>query len=248
LGYHKAMVNAVIIPVYNEAATLPGVLARIREYHAGPLIAVDDGSTDGSGAILDNFPGIDIIRRPVNLGYGQAIIDGFKRAVEKGYNLVITIDCDEQHEPALIPAMFGGIGQLDTLSGSRYLADGLGQDQPPENRRKINVAVTAAINRITGYQITDSFCGFKCYKVEALKGLSLDEPGYAMPLQFWVQARALGLKVGEIPVPRIYKNLDRTFGGGIDDPAKRLEYYMNVLEKEVKRWSMSSSWEPIRTI
>ncbi|MDH5509265.1 MAG: glycosyltransferase family 2 protein [Nitrospinota bacterium] len=242
------MVNAVIIPVFNEAATLPGVLAKIREFHKGPLIAVDDGSTDGSGAILERFAGLDIIRKPANMGYGQALIDGFARAVEKEYRLAITIDCDEQHEPAMIPEMFQKIGDLDVLSGSRYLTEQEGQDIPPEHRRKINIAITTTVNSITGYKLTDSFCGFKCYKVEALKKLRLDEPGYAMPLQFWIQAAHFGLAVKETPVPRIYKNLDRTFGGGMDDPVQRRAYYMGVLEKEVKRWSISSSWEPTRTI
>jgi len=241
------MTNVVIMPVYNEAATLSDVLAKIKVHHRGPIIAIDDGSTDASGAILDQYGGIDVIRNQPNMGYGNALIKGFARALEKGYLLAVTIDCDEQHEPALIPAMFANINELDVLSGSRYLASEGGQDKPPEERRNINMTITALLNRITGYNLTDSFCGFKCYRLEAMKKLKLDETGYAMPVQFWVQASHFRLKVGEMAVPRIYKNLDRTFGGGIDDPEKRLEYYKGVLEKELERWSISSPWEPTRT-
>jgi dolichol-phosphate mannosyltransferase len=242
------MENAVIMPVYNEAGTLPGVLRRVRRFHQGPIIAIDDGSVDGSGQILRDFGGLDVIRHEKNMGYGKSLIDGFARAIELKSPLAVTIDCDEQHEPCLIPAMFAGIGSLDILSGSRYLADEEGQDAPPENRLRINKSVTTIINRLTGFGLTDSFCGFKCHKMEAMARLKLDESGYALPIQFWVQVRHFGLTVGEIPVPRIYKNRSRAFGGGIDDPEKRYDYYMAVLEKELKRWSTSSSSAPTPTI
>lgn len=243
----QAMTDCVIMPVYNEAGTLPGVLARIRDFHQGPLIAVDDGSTDGSGQILARFGGLSIIQRQRNMGYGQALIDGFALAAARGYHRAVTIDCDEQHEPSLIPRMFEKIGDFDILSGSRYLEESDNHDPAPEDRGRINRVITEKLNLITGYNLTDSFCGFKCYKVEALKRLSLDEPGYAMPLQFWAQAFRLGLTVSEIAVPRIYKNLGRTFGGGIDDPQARLKYYMDVLERELAKWPISSSSAPTRT-
>ena len=241
------MENAVIIPVYNEATTLPGVLARVRRFHSGLIIAVDDGSTDGSGEILRDFKGLDIVRHETNMGYGQSLNDGFARALELSTPLAVTMDCDEQHEPALIPAMFEKIGALDVLSGSRYLREDPGQDQAPPQRLRINRSITAIINTITGYGLTDSFCGFKCHRMEAMARLRLDEPGYAWPIQFWVQARHFGLRVEEIAVPRIYKDRSRTFGGGIDDPEKRYDYYMTVLERETRKWPMSSSLAPIRT-
>ncbi|MDR7568467.1 MAG: glycosyltransferase family 2 protein, partial [Armatimonadota bacterium] len=66
--------------------------------------------------------------------------------------------------------------------------------------------------------------------------LELDEPSYGMPLQVWVQAAALKLRVREIPIGRIYKNPARRFWGGLDDPEVRLRYYREVLHRAAKRW------------
>lgn len=231
--------NLVVVPVYNEAQTLKGVLEKIRYFHEGDILAVDDGSTDGSSDILEERKDIKVLRHPGNLGYGRSIIDGLDYAVTRGYKKVVTIDCDEQHEPRLIPAMFREVGDLDTLSGSRYLKPGPADDNPPEDRRSINVKITEIINDITGFNLTDSFCGFKCYRTRSLKKLQLDEPGYAQPLQFWIQAKRFGLTVGEIATPLIYKNLNRSFGGALDSPDLRLMYYKRVIERELKRWSIS---------
>jgi dolichol-phosphate mannosyltransferase len=242
------MKKLVVIPVYNEAKTLKGVLDRISEHHSGDIVAVDDGSTDGSAEILDNYPGLIVINHEQNSGYGRSLIDGFRYAVDRRYDLVVTIDCDEQHEPRLIPMMFNSIDKFDILSGSRYLRESERADRAPEDRRRINMLITKAINQITGFNLTDSFCGFKCYQTSALAKLSLDEAGYAQPIQFWIQANHFGLTVREIAVPRIYKNLDRKFGGGIDNPELRLAYYMGVMEKEMEKWSIFSSSELTPTI
>ncbi|MGK7344680.1 MAG: glycosyltransferase family 2 protein [Candidatus Nitrospinota bacterium M3_3B_026] len=240
--------NLVVVPVYNEEETVGGVLEEIRRHHDGDILAIDDGSTDGSRRIISDFEGIAILRRHRNLGYGRSIIDGLRHAEEYGYEKVATIDCDEQHEPALIPVMFEKLGGLDVLSGSRYLTPESKMSEPPPDRRRVNMAVTRIINGITGYNLTDSFCGFKVYRARKLRRLRLDEPGYAQPLQFWIQAWRFGLEVGEMPVPLIYKNLDRSFGVTLDDPELRLMYYKRVIERELSRWSTSSSSARTRTI
>ena len=242
------MKKLVIAPVYNEAETLSAVMARMKKCHDGDIVVVDDGSTDGSARILETIDGIKVIRHRNNLGYGQSLIDGFGYALDNRYELVVTIDCDEQHEPCMIPAMFRNIGDNDVLSGSRYLPMSEACGEPPKQRRNINMAITKIINKVTRFELTDSFCGFKCYKTSALARLYLDEPGYAMPLQFWVQAGHFGLKVAETPTPRIYKNMSREFGEGLDNPESRLEYYLRVIEKELCKWSICSSPELIRTI
>jgi len=139
------------------------------------------------------------------------------------------------------------MGDADIISCSRYLAENGSGDSPPPDRYRINMILTERINRITGYNLTDSFCGMKGYRVKALEKLDLHENGYAFPLEFWIQARHFGLTVEEFPIERIYKNLERSFGKELDDPDKRLEYYNSVLEKELKRWSKSSPLELTRT-
>ncbi len=225
------------MPMYNEEQTLEGVLRAVRRYAPeADILVVDDGSTDRSSEILARFPEVRVIRHPENRGYGASLITGFRYALEHGYDVVVTMDCDEQHEPYLIPDLLEALEGADIVSGSRYLpGSSRGQDPPPD-RLRINREITAEVNRLTGLGITDAFCGFKAYRAEALRRLELDEPSYGMPLQVWVQAAALGLRVREIPIGRIYKNPARRFWGGLEDPEVRLRYYREVLHRAAKRW------------
>ncbi|MDR5684134.1 MAG: glycosyltransferase family 2 protein [Armatimonadota bacterium] len=228
----------IVMPLYNEEATLRDVLRAVRRYapEGADILVVDDGSTDQSPEILREFPDVHVIRHGENRGYGASLIDGFRYAIERGYDVVVTIDCDEQHEPYLIPDLLSALDGVDIASGSRYLpGSSRGQETPPD-RLQINREITDRINILTGYAITDAFCGFKAYRIEALRKMQLDEPSYGMPLQVWVQAAHHGLRVREIPIGRIYKNPQRRFWGGLDDAAVRRAYYLDVLRREADRW------------
>ncbi len=228
----------VVIPLFNEEVTLAEVLAEVRRaVPDADILVVDDGSTDGSGRILEAEAAGDsrlaVIQHPENRGYGQALIDGFAHATSRGYDAVVTIDCDAQHEPRQIPQFLAALADADIVSGSRYLDPAAGGDPAPPDRLAINRETTTRLRELTGYSLTDAWCGFKAYRTSALTWLSLTEPGYGMPLQVWIQAARLGLRVKEISTPRIYKNPQRRFWGGLDDPAERRRYYREVLEREL---------------
>lgn len=226
----------LVIPLYNEEEHIENVIKKVREHFSGNILAINDGSTDGSGEILSKIKGIKAIEQNENCGYGCVLINGFKHAIENSYELVLTMDCDDQHEPSLIPNFLKEITNYDIVSGSRYLKKNSPLfEAPPPDRKKINKEITELINQHTGYNLTDTFCGFKAYKVEAIKKLNLDELGYAFPLQVWIQAYKKGLVVKEIPVGLIYKNINRTFGSNLDDPSERKEYYRSVIERELTR-------------
>jgi len=238
----------VAVPVYNEETHIDGVIKAIRGNYSGDILLINDGSTDDSSKIIANQKGIESLTHEKNLGYGKSLVDAFEYAGEKGYHCLVTIDCDEQHEPSQIPVIFEKMGDYDIFSASRYLEDYKKNDAAPKDRYRINQIITHNINNITGYHLTDGFCGMKGYRVEALKKFDLKESGYAFPIEFWIQAYKLGLTVGEFPIQRIYKNLNRTFGGRLDNPDNRLDYYMEVLERELKRWQISSQSALTRTI
>lgn len=227
----------VAIPVFNEAATLPAVLAEVRKY-ARDILVIDDGSTDATPELLRAEAGIRRIRHHGNLGYGQSLIDAFRYADCKDYDWLITIDCDEQHEPAWIPEFMKAAleDDADILSGSRYLVDYLSNSRPPPDRRAINQKITDLLNEVLGLNITDAFCGFKAYRVSALRRLNITVPGYGMPMQFWPQVVREGLRVRELPVRRIYRDVERSFGGSLDDADSRLLYYYDVLIHELGRF------------
>lgn len=234
------------VPVFNEEDHLLPVLAEVRRY-ASHVLVVDDGSTDATPALLRGRPGVRVIRHAENRGYGQALISAFDYAISRGFDWLITMDCDLQHEPAAIPRFVQEteLGGVDILSGSRYLVDQPGASPVPADRRRINLIITRLLNELLSLRLTDAFCGFKAYRVAALARLRLDIPGYAMPLQLWVQAVRLGLRVKEIPVRLIYNDPDRHFGGHLDDPDSRLAHYLAVISRELARTGLIEGSLPI---
>lgn len=226
----------VAVPVFNEGKTLRRVLTAIQE-HANDVLVIDDGSTDDTRRLLAEMPDVCQVVHPVNEGYGQSIIDAFRFADSHGYDWVITMDCDEQHEPEQIPEFVAAATEdvADVISGSRYLRRYEGDDPPPVERRRINHTINQILAQTLNLHLTDSFCGFKAHRVAAMRRLALDETGYAFPLQFWVQAVRTELRIRELPVRRIYRDASRTFGGMLDDPAARLQHYLEVFVRELRR-------------
>jgi dolichol-phosphate mannosyltransferase len=227
------------LPVYNEAAHVCPVLDEVARY-ADDILVVDDGSTDGTSERLAARNDIRRIRHETNRGYGAALKTAFDYGIENHYDVLVTIDCDGQHEPQRISQLVAACRGADIVSGSRYLWNEGQARRAPAERRQINVQITRELNERLGLTLTDAFCGFKAYRVEALARLRITEPGYGMPLELWVQAAHHGLRIVEIPVPLIYLEEERSFGGSLDDGRKRLDYYHRVLDgalAEVQRQS-----------
>jgi len=229
----------IAIPVFNEQKHVTAVLNAVRQFHRDVLV-IDDGSTDGTGELLDKLQSagkIHLIRHRENTGYGRSLIDAFAFADSRGYDWVITMDCDEQHEPTMIPRFISEIkmNDADIISGSRYLEVESNGDAPPPDRRRINLQLTAIINEQFGLNLTDAFCGFKAHRVSAMRRLRLDVSGYAFPMQLWPQAAAARLRIREIPVRLIYNDPNRHFGGTLDDADNRLRHYLGVLKMETER-------------
>lgn len=226
----------IAIPVFNERKYVEHVLARVKSFH-DDILLIDDGSTDGTGQYLSQRSDIHLIRHPENRGYGQSLIDAFAWADARGYEWVITMDCDEQHEPERIPDFIRAIeaDQWDLISGSRYLDHRLDNDLPPTDRRAINATITSILNDLYHLDLTDSFCGFKAHRVSAMRKLELNIPGYAFPMQLWPQVAEHKLRVTELPVRLIYNDPNRHFGGMLDDATHRLQHYLDVLCAEQRR-------------
>lgn len=225
------------LPVHNEESHLVPVLAEVRKY-ASDVLVVNDGSKDGTARVLSEIDGITVVTHEVNQGYGAALRTAFRYAIEHEYDVLVTIDCDGQHEPSLIPAMAAAVypdhdEPYDIVSGSRYLKRFEGDSVPPEERRRINMQITNMLNESLGLNLTDGFCGFKAYRTLPLENLEITELGYAMPLQLWVQAVHHGFRIKEFAVPLVYLDEKRSFGGSLDDSARRLAYYREVMDREL---------------
>ncbi len=223
------------IPVYNEQKHVMHVLEEVRRY-AGDVLVIDDGSTDETPCLLAKQP-VEVIRHAENRGYGRSMQDMIRWAQFDSFDWLITMDCDEQHEPAAIPEFVRSIerDEADVISGTRYMKRSDSDDCPPIDRRAINQTITDELNERLGLDLTDSFCGFKAYRVSACAGLDLDVDGYEFPMQFWVQAVAHRLRIVELPVRLIYNDPSRSFGGPLDEPTRRLQHYRQTLYAELLR-------------
>jgi dolichol-phosphate mannosyltransferase len=227
------------LPVYNEESHVAEVLERVHSFSADVLV-IDDGSKDGTARELAKFPWARVVSHSRNMGYGAALKSAFQYLIDSDFDALVTIDCDGQHEPRLIPELVAALApEVDIVSGSRYLAHHAGDSLPPPERRRINEILTRELNEKLELSLTDAFCGFKAYRVEALSKFDITEPGYAMPLQVWVQAAALGMKIVEFPVPLIYLEEERSFGGALDNSQYRLDHYHDVLARELVRFAVS---------
>ncbi|MCC9606651.1 glycosyltransferase family 2 protein [Blastopirellula sp. JC732] len=222
------------LPVFNERGTVHSVLDEVARY-SSDILVVDDGSSDGTAELLAERSDIQVVTHAKNRGYGAALKTAFDYAAAENYDIIVTIDCDGQHEPQRIPRFVAACQNVDIVSGSRYLKQYSGDSEPPAERRWINQLLTAEINQRLGYQLTDAFCGFKAYRVDAISQLPVTEFGYAMPLELWVEAARAGLSVIELPVPLVYLDEKRSFGGNLDDGTTRLNYYHLVLDRTMAR-------------
>lgn len=221
------------LPVYNEVGYVDHVLDEVLKF-ASDVLAVNDGSNDGTGELLDRRTDIAVVHHDQNQGYGAALRTAFRYAIDEGYEIIVTLDCDGQHQPKRIPRFVSACKDVDIVSGSRYLKKYDGDSVPPAQRLLINKQITKTINDLFQWNLTDTFCGFKAYRTEAIAKLDITVDGYAMPLELWTQAAMLGFRILEVPVPLIYLDEKRSFGGALDDGNVRLAYYNQVIDQSIK--------------
>lgn len=234
------MKTLVALPVFNEAKHVTAVLDEVARF-ADDVLVVDDGSTDGTSRLLSSRRDVTVTTFAQNRGYGAALRAAFLHASRLDYDAIITIDCDHQHEPKRIPQFVEALAKHDIVSGSRYLSVFDDDSAPPEDRWKINRIVTAELNRQLQLDLTDAFCGFKAYRVRELSQLTITEPGYAMPLELWVEAATAGLRIRELAVPLIYLEEKRSFGGELDHAETRLRHYRDIIRRSLRRQNRRST-------
>ena len=165
------MSDAVLLPVYNEGPTVGSVLDAVRAFYFGEVIVVDDGSTDETTRVLAERDDISVVHLDRNCGYGCALRVGFRVASDLGVTQLITMDCDGQHEPSHIVQFCEALSSCgtDIVSGSRYLPGSGATGTVPGDRQEVNRRVTEVVNAVTGWELTDTFCGFKAYRADALR-------------------------------------------------------------------------------
>jgi dolichol-phosphate mannosyltransferase len=201
----------VVIPTYNEAENLPGLIAELHALAVPGLsvLVVDDNSPDGTGQVADclaeRLPGVvQVVHRAGKEGLGRAYIAGFRRALADGADLIIQMDADFSHPTACIPTMLEYIRDYDVVVGSRYVRGGQLDERWGWWRRFLSWwANEVWSRRILGLQTRDITAGFKCWRRATLMGIGLDRVGsngYAFQVEMAYLTEHLGYKVVEVPI------------------------------------------------
>ena len=164
------------IPIFNEERHLEGVLREVRRYSPNILI-INDGSTDHTADLLAAQKDLTVITHPTNRGYGAALISAFDHVKQHPeFDVLVTMDCDGQHEPARIAVLLEAMDDADIVSGSRYLRDFHQDTEAPQDRRRINFQITKELNARHGLHLTDAFpqCDTRLHSGCALAWINLD--------------------------------------------------------------------------
>ncbi|RMG13345.1 MAG: glycosyltransferase family 2 protein [Planctomycetota bacterium] len=150
----------VLVPAFDEAERLGSVLSELARHSAFDVLVVDDGSSDGTCEVARRH-GARCLRHPFNLGYGAALQTGYKYAARAGYEVVVQLDADGQHDPRFVPVLAERVlsGAVDACVGSRFL---LGEGYiPPRLRRAGMILFGYIASVVTGRRITDPTSGYQ---------------------------------------------------------------------------------------
>lgn len=206
----------VIIPTYNERDNIARIIEQVlaRDDRLDVLV-VDDGSPDGTGAIVDGIKArnqrVDVIHRSGKQGLGTAYIAGFKWALARGYAFVFEMDADFSHDPAHLPQFLEAVEGADVVIGSRYRNGRVTVVNWPVGRLLLSFAANVYARVITGLRLFDSTAGFKCFRRKVLETVDLDavkSSGYAFQIEMNFRAWKKGFRLVEIPIVFV----DRTEG------------------------------------
>jgi glycosyltransferase involved in cell wall biosynthesis len=190
----------VIVPAFNAEKTVSAVVKGLRESLPTALIlGVNDGSSDGTGALL-RFLCDRTIDFPENRGKGAALRAAFAAALETDCRAVLTIDSDGQHDPAFAPSILSALDQFHIAIGTRDLSG----EQVPRHRRIANFLSTAATRLISGGAVRDSQSGYRGIRREVLETVHAEGDRYEFETDFIIRAAHSGFTITNVPISTIY--------------------------------------------
>lgn len=231
----------VIVPTYNErfniARLIPAILAQDPSLE---VLVVDDGSPDGTGAIVDgiaaNNARVHVIHRASKLGLGTAYITGFRWALERKYDLVFEMDADFSHNPERLPEFLEAIRESDVVLGSRYQNGHVNVVNWPMSRLFLSYAANIYARFVTGLPIFDTTGGFKCFRRNVLESIDLNSVksnGYAFQIEMSYRAWKRGFQLFEIPIIFV----DRT--EGVSKMSKKIVREAIWMVWRLRWWSLT---------
>ena len=206
----------VIVPTYNERENILKLIdAVLAQSPTIDVLVVDDGSPDGTGAIVDKRAASDsrvhVIHREKKLGLGTAYLAGFRWGLERDYALLFEMDADFSHDPQHIPQFLSSIESADLVIGSRYRDRRVTVVNWPIGRLLLSYFANVYARFVTGLPIFDSTAGYKCFRRNVLEAIDLKDVrsnGYAFQIEMHFRVWRKGFRIVEIPIVFV----DRTEG------------------------------------
>lgn len=225
VAFHPpAMRVAAIVPAYNEAKNLPGVVDALRREAPGcDVCVVDDGSTDGTAGVAARLGAI-VLRSPLNLGIGGAVQAGYLWARDHGYDAAVQVDGDGQHDPAYLSAALRPIaeGRADVVIGSRFLG---GEGYRSTALRRAGIRYLSWFLRLRcGARVTDPTSGFRAASRRAIELFAARYPSDYPEPEAVALAQGAGLRIAEVPVCME----ERRHGASSITPWKTVYYLIKV--------------------
>lgn len=204
---NRALSLLVIIPTYNERENIEKLVQEVfASLPQTEVLIIDDNSPDGTGKIADQLAGsnsaVHVIHRPKKMGMGNAYNQGIRYAIEQGYGVVFEMDADFSHKPSDLPRLLEALGDSGLVIGSRYV-DGGGTVNWGISRRLISKSGNLYARTMLGMNVRDITAGFRCYNVQALKKVDLDQvksDGYGFQVEMAYRIKRAGYGIIEIPI------------------------------------------------
>lgn len=206
----------VIVPTYNERETIRRIIEAVLAQGAQfEILVVDDGSPDGTGALVDDIAAgnsrVHALHRPKKMGLGTAYLAGFRWALERDYEFIFEMDADFSHDPNHLPVFLEAAADADLVLGSRYRQGKVTVVNWPISRLILSYFANIYARAVTGLPLFDGTGGFKCFRRRVLEAIALDEVrsnGYAFQIEMSFRAWRRGFRIVEIPIVFV----DRTEG------------------------------------
>ncbi|MCL4557803.1 MAG: polyprenol monophosphomannose synthase [Deltaproteobacteria bacterium] len=201
------MKTLVIIPTYNESENIEKLVQEVFvSLPRTEILVIDDNSPDGTGRIADRLavghPGLRVLHRPGKMGMGNAYNQGFKYAMEHGYDVVFEMDADFSHRPSDLPRLLEALKENGLVIGSRYI-DGGGTVNWGLARKLISRSGNLYARTVLGMEVKDITAGFRCYSVRALRRVDLDlvkSDGYGFQVEMTYRIKQAGYGIQEVPI------------------------------------------------
>ncbi|MGA2191996.1 MAG: polyprenol monophosphomannose synthase [Nitrospirota bacterium] len=197
----------VVIPTYNELTNIRRIVDEVLRISAmTDVLVVDDNSPDETGKVADELAKLTgrvfVLHRPGKMGLGSAYIEGFRFAIERGYDYVMEMDADYSHDPTEIPNFLKAAEECDVVIGSRYVG-GVRILNWPIKRLMLSYSASMYTRMITGLRLLDCTSGYKCFRRKVIESLNLDKihsDGYSFQIEVNFLCQRKGFRLKEIPI------------------------------------------------